>query len=90
MFLKLNKAECKVVFTANQGMRGGKAIELKKTVDAAVKNCPTIKNVFVYKRTNNSFDIDKLKDVIVDDVKQRQNSILFYLNLKNIILKGIR
>lgn len=56
------------MFTANQGMRGGKSIELKKTVDAAVKICPTITNVFVYKRTNTSFDIDKQKDVIMDDV----------------------
>ena len=62
------KAECKVVFTANQGLRGGKAIELKKTVDAAIKNCPSVKNVFIYKRTENAFEVNKDRDVIIDDV----------------------
>lgn len=58
-----------MVFTANQGVRGGKVIELKKTVDTAVKNCPSIKNVFVYKRTDATFDIDSKKDVIIEDVR---------------------
>jgi acetyl-CoA synthetase len=60
-------AECSVVFTANQGVRGGKFIDLKKTVDSAVEKCPSVKNVFVYKRTENKFNIGS-KDVILDDV----------------------
>jgi len=60
-------AECSVVFTANQGVRGGKLIDLKKTVDSAVERCPSVKNVFVYKRTENKFNIGS-KDVILDDV----------------------
>ena len=39
------------VFTADQGLRGGKVIELKKTVDQAVASCPGVKTVFVAKRT---------------------------------------
>jgi len=70
------KAECKVVFTANQGVRGGKIIELKKTVDAAVEKSPSVKNVFVYKRTDNVFNLNKERDVVMDDV--------------NIILDNIR
>ena len=56
------------MFTANQGLRGGKTIELKKTVDAAIKNCPSVKNVFIYKRTENAFEVNKDRDVIIDDV----------------------
>lgn len=46
-------AGCKAVITYNQGVRGGRIIELKMTVDEAVKNCPSIKHVFVAQRTDN-------------------------------------
>uniref|UniRef100_A0A8C4VME9 Propionate--CoA ligase n=1 Tax=Gopherus evgoodei TaxID=1825980 RepID=A0A8C4VME9_9SAUR len=45
---------CKAVITYNQGLRGGRAVELKKTVDEAVKNCPSIKHVFVAQRTDST------------------------------------
>ncbi|XP_051470914.1 acetyl-coenzyme A synthetase 2-like, mitochondrial isoform X2 [Apus apus] len=41
------------VITYNQAVRGGRIIELKRTVDEAVKNCPSIKHVFVAQRTDN-------------------------------------
>ncbi|KAI6071468.1 Acetyl-coenzyme A synthetase 2-like, mitochondrial [Aix galericulata] len=44
---------CKAVITYNQGVRGGRIIELKTTVDEAVKNCPSVKHVFVAQRTDN-------------------------------------
>uniref|UniRef100_A0A663N0H3 Acetyl-coenzyme A synthetase n=1 Tax=Athene cunicularia TaxID=194338 RepID=A0A663N0H3_ATHCN len=44
---------CKAVITYNQGVRGGRTTELKTTVDEAVKNCPSIKHVFVAQRTDN-------------------------------------
>ena len=44
-------ASCVAVITADQAVRGGKVIELKKTVDAAVAKCPSVKHVFVSKRT---------------------------------------
>ncbi|NWY55550.1 ACS2L synthetase, partial [Chionis minor] len=43
---------CKAVITYNQGVRGGRIIELKTTVDEAVKNCPSVKHVFVAQRTD--------------------------------------
>jgi acetyl-CoA synthetase len=55
------------VFTANQGLRGGKAIELKRTVDAAVENCPSVEHVFVYRRTDVPFVL-KPKDVVMDSL----------------------
>ena len=58
------KAKCKVIITANQGLRGGKPLELKKTVDAAIEKCPTIKNVFIMKRTESKFETnDKYIDL---------------------------
>lgn len=39
------------VITANEGRRGGRGIPLKATTDAAVRDCPCVKKVFVYART---------------------------------------
>ncbi|KAF2839572.1 acetate--CoA ligase [Patellaria atrata CBS 101060] len=44
-------AESKVVITTDEGKRGGKVIGTKKIVDEALKQCPDVKNVLVYKRT---------------------------------------
>ncbi len=40
-----------VVITANEGVRGGKAIPLKANVDEALKQCPDVKHVFVVEHT---------------------------------------
>ena len=45
-------AKCKVVITFNQGLRGGRAVELKKIVDEAGKTCPTVQHVLVAHRTD--------------------------------------
>ncbi|XP_058020998.1 acetyl-coenzyme A synthetase 2-like, mitochondrial isoform X1 [Ahaetulla prasina] len=50
---RINDAKCKAVITCNQGIRGGRILELKNTVDEAVKNCPSVKCVFVAQRTDN-------------------------------------
>ncbi|CAH6720080.1 acetyl-coenzyme A synthetase 1 [[Candida] jaroonii] len=47
-------ANSKIVITADESKRGGKTIETKKIVDDALKQCPDVSNVLVYKRTGNS------------------------------------
>uniref|UniRef100_G3P852 acetate--CoA ligase n=1 Tax=Gasterosteus aculeatus aculeatus TaxID=481459 RepID=G3P852_GASAC len=44
---RIRDAQSSTVITANQGVRGGKVTELKKTVDAAVQSCPAVRQVFV-------------------------------------------
>ncbi|HBU47869.1 MAG TPA: acetate--CoA ligase [Myxococcales bacterium] len=44
-------ADCKVVMTADQGLRGGKTIPLKLTTDEAVSQCPCVETVLVAERT---------------------------------------
>ncbi len=44
-------SECKLVITADEGVRGGKSIPLKTNVDIAVKNCDCVENIVVVKRT---------------------------------------
>lgn len=40
-----------VVITADEGVRGGKTIPLKANTDEALKSCPNVKAVIVFKRT---------------------------------------
>jgi acetyl-CoA synthetase len=47
---RLSDAEAKVVFTADGGFRRGKQVLLKKEVDIAAKDIPTIKNIIVVQR----------------------------------------
>jgi len=51
------------VITADEGVRGGRAIPLKANTDAAVANCPTVETVFVVKRTGGDINWDDAKDV---------------------------
>jgi acetyl-CoA synthetase len=44
-------AECALVITADEGLRGGKTIPLKVTTDAAVALCPCVQTVLVVRRT---------------------------------------
>ncbi|XP_041352738.1 acetyl-coenzyme A synthetase 2-like, mitochondrial isoform X2 [Gigantopelta aegis] len=58
-------AQAETIITADQGVRGGKFIELKKTVDQAVEKCSCVKRVFVYQRTGGDVTMGKL-DIPLD------------------------
>jgi acetyl-CoA synthetase len=55
-------AECNIVITANEGIRGNKIIPLKKNVDTALDSCPKVKNVIVVKRTENTVPWNATRD----------------------------
>jgi len=65
---RINDAECKIVVTADGGYRRGSVIPLKKNVDEAVKDCPSVKNVVVLKRCTNEVAWDDSRDVWYHDV----------------------
>ncbi|XP_043236125.1 acetyl-coenzyme A synthetase 2-like, mitochondrial isoform X1 [Amphibalanus amphitrite] len=44
-------AGAETIITSDQAVRGGKVIELKRIVDDAVRECPSVKRVFVATRT---------------------------------------
>ncbi|XP_031960159.1 LOW QUALITY PROTEIN: acetyl-coenzyme A synthetase 2-like, mitochondrial [Corvus moneduloides] len=65
---------CKAVITYNQGVRGGRIIELKTTVDEAVKNCPSIKHVFVAQRTDNKVQMGD-RDIPLEEEMTKADSV---------------
>jgi acetyl-CoA synthetase len=44
-------SDCQVVITADEGLRGGKAIPLKVNVDKALESCPNVHTCVVVQRT---------------------------------------
>ena len=49
-------SQCKVVITADEGVRGGRATPLKANVDTAIKDCDCVNNVVVVERTKGEID----------------------------------
>ncbi|MBI28980.1 MAG: Acetyl-coenzyme A synthetase [Alphaproteobacteria bacterium MarineAlpha5_Bin11] len=62
--------DCKsnYIITADEGIRGGKLIPLKKTVDEALKKCPEVKNCIIIKRTGNKIDWVQERDIYYDEM----------------------
>jgi len=60
---RLQDGESDFVITADQGYRGGKTLDLKKNVDAAIQLAPRVKTVVVVRRTGGPIDWDANRDV---------------------------
>nr|XP_060466574.1 acetyl-coenzyme A synthetase 2-like, mitochondrial isoform X4 [Panthera onca] len=71
---RINDAKCKVVITFNQGLRGGRVVELKKIVDEAVKHCPTIQHVLVAHRTDNKVHMGRL-DIPLEQEMAKEDTV---------------
>ncbi len=61
-----------LVITADGGFRGAKLIPLKATTDAAVAECPTVKQVIVLKRTGRDVPFVEGRDRWWHDVMRGQ------------------
>ena len=67
-------ADCRVVLTANEGLRGGKTIPLKKITDRAVEGMSSIRAVLVAKRTPTEVDMVPGRDFWLEDECSKQRS----------------
>jgi len=71
---RIQDCDSNCVITADEGVRGGKTIALKKNVDAAVSECPGVKSVFVLKRTGGKVEFDAARDVWWHDAVAKEKS----------------
>jgi len=68
-------AGCKIVVTANEGLRGGKRLPLKRTVDQAVDGLDTVSRVLVARRTDEAVDMVAGRDFWLDEECRKQRSV---------------
>ena len=71
---RINDCQSDYIITADEGIRGGKIIPLKKIVDDALLNCPNIKKCVVVKRTGNDINWVDDRDVWYEEMIQNVSS----------------
>jgi acetyl-CoA synthetase len=71
---RINDSQCKIVITADQGLRGMKPIPLKANVDEACKDTPSVEKILVCKVTDGDVDWDNGRDVWYSDLVDKQAS----------------
>ncbi|KNE54416.1 acetate-CoA ligase [Allomyces macrogynus ATCC 38327] len=65
---RLRDCQCKVLITADQGMRAGKEINIKSIADEALREAPMVQKVIVHKRTGNpNVKMDPTRDIYWDE-----------------------
>ena len=65
---RIQDADCSIVITADEGLRGGRPVPLKANTDAAVADCPSVEKCVVVKRTGGSIDWHDGRDVWFHDL----------------------
>jgi acetyl-CoA synthetase len=60
---RIQDLEASVVITADGGWRRGKEVKLKQTVDEALIEAPTVKDVIVYRRTGGQIEMQPGRDL---------------------------
>ncbi len=60
---RITDCESEYLITADEGVRGGKIIPLKKIADEALDQCPAVKKCVVVERTGNQVDWNNERDV---------------------------
>ena len=65
-------ADCNYVITANEGIRGGKNIPLKDSVDEALNHCPNVKKSIVLKYTDTEISWNDEVDIWYHELVDHQ------------------
>lgn len=71
---RIQDANCQVVITADEGLRGGKRVPLKKNTDIALAQCPDVHTCIVVKRTGGEIAWDQNRDFWYEELVERQAS----------------
>ncbi len=60
-------SDCRVVITADEGVRAGKRVPLKANTDTALEKCPNVHTVVVYQRTHGPVAMKPGRDIVYQD-----------------------
>src|SRR5216683_1587798 len=60
---RIQDCDSKIVITADEGLRGGKPVPLKRNVDEALESCPGVTDVIVIRRTKADVPMTAGRDV---------------------------
>lgn len=64
---RVNDSQCVAVLTQDTSYRRGGEVKLKSIVDEALENCPTVKNVVVYRRSGTEVSMKAGRDIWWDE-----------------------
>jgi acetyl-CoA synthetase len=67
-------AGCRVLITANEGLRGGRRIPLKKIADKAIEGMPLVETMLVVRRTDSDVEMRSGRDLWLDEECRKQRS----------------
>ena len=67
---RIQDCDSKIVITADEGLRGGKIVPLKRNVDEALEQCPGVTDVIVVRRTLADVPMKAGRDAFYSDLKQ--------------------
>jgi acetyl-CoA synthetase len=59
---RIDDSQSKLVITCDGSYQNGKVVELKRTVDEALKHCPSVENVIVVKRVGHEVPMEASRD----------------------------
>ena len=65
---RIQDCESNYIITADEGVRGGKNIPLKKITDEALLKCPNVKKCIVVKKTGNQINWNNERDIYYNDL----------------------
>ena len=66
---RIQDCDSRIVITADEGLRGGKPVPLKRNVDEALASCPGVTDVIVFRRTKAEVPMTQGRDVFYSEVK---------------------
>ncbi len=68
---RVNDCGAKILITADEGIRGGRFVPLKRNADEAIQGCPTIQKVIVVKRAGREVSMKVGRDCWWDEEMSR-------------------